>query len=70
MINNTIIQYISADFDKPPYEENNFHIESVKKIESPTRGIELTYSFNCTLFSDTDELIEIKNGKGRCHITY
>ena len=70
LIDNTVIQYKSADFDKPPYEGNNFHIESIKKIESPTRGIELTYSFNCTLFSDSNELIEIKNGKGKCSITY
>ena len=70
LINNTGISYQSSDFDKPPFNENNFYIESIKEIENPYKGIELIYSFNCTLLSDSNELIEIKNGKGRCSIKY
>ena len=70
LIDNTGIGYYSADWDKPPFKENNFYVESTKEIENPYRGIELTYSFNCTLISDSNELIEIKNGRGRCNIRY
>jgi len=70
LINNTGVEYKSADFDKLPFNENYFYIDKIKEIESPFKGIELTYSFNCTLFSNSNELIEIKNGKGRCSIRY
>lgn len=70
LINNTGIEYNSADWNKPPFNDNNFYVESIREIESPYKGIQLTYSFNCTLFSDFNELIEIKNGKGRCYFKY
>ena len=64
------ISYRSSDFGKPPHNENDFHIESIKEIESPNKGIELTYSFNCILLSDSNEIIEIKNAKGKCSFIY
>lgn len=70
IINNTGVSYLSSDFDKPPFNDNNFHIENIREIENPYKGIELTYSFNCTLLSDSNELIEIKKGKGKCTIWY
>ncbi|VXC15760.1 hypothetical protein FLAVO9AF_610012 [Flavobacterium sp. 9AF] len=70
LIDNTGIVYNSTDFGKPPYNENNFRIENIREIENPNRGIELTYSFNCTLLSDSNELIEIEKGKGKCTFWY
>ena len=70
LVNNTGIGYQSSDFGKPPHIENDFHIENIKEIESPYKGIELIYSFNCILLSDTNELIEIKNAKGKCNFIY
>jgi hypothetical protein len=70
LINNTGVSYLSTDFGKPPFNENNFQIENIREIENPSTGIELTYSFNCTLLSDSNELIEIKNGKGKCTFLY
>ena len=70
LIENTGVSYVSSDFDKPPFNDNNFHIESIREIENPYKGVELTYSFNCTLLSDSNELIEIKKGKGKCRFWY
>lgn len=70
IINNYGVEYKSANFDKLPLNENYFHIDKIKEIENPFKGIELTYSFNCSLFSKSNELLEIKNGKGRCSIRY
>jgi hypothetical protein len=70
IINNTGVSYVSSDFDKPPFNENNFHIETIREIENPYKGIVLTYSFNCSLLSDSNELIEIKKGKGKCTFWY
>jgi len=70
IVNNTGTSYSSTDFEKPPFNENNFFIENIEEVDNPLREIKLTYSFNCTLFSDTNELIEIKNGKGKCTIKY
>ena len=70
LINNTGISYLSTDFGKPPFNENNFQIESIREFESPSKGIELIYSFNCILFSDSNELIKIEKGKGKCTFLY
>ena len=70
LVDSTGVSYLSSDFDKPPFNENKFHIENIREIENPYKGIELTYSFNCTLLSDSNELIEIKKGKGKCTIWY
>ena len=70
LINNRGISYSSSDFGKPPNNENDFRIESIKEIENPNKGIELTYSFNCILLSDSNEVIEIKNAKGKCSFIY
>jgi hypothetical protein len=70
LINNTGVNYVSSDFDKPPFHENNFQIENIREIENLFKEIELTYSFNCTLLSDSNQLIEIKNGKGKCTFRY
>ncbi len=70
LINNSGIEYQSTDFGKPPFIENVFDIESVREIESPEKGIQLTYSFNCTISSDSNDLIEIKKGRGKCTFWY
>lgn len=70
LINNSGISYQSTDFGQPPFDENNFQIENIREIENPSVGIELTYSFNCTLLSDSNEVIEIENGKGKCTFLY
>ncbi len=70
LIDNRGVFYLSSDFGKPPSNENNFKIENIREIENPFIGIELTYSFNCILLSDSNELIEIKNGKGKCTFRY
>src|SRR5690606_26992723 len=70
LINNTGKSYNSTDIDNPPLNGNNFYVESLKKVEIPNKGIELIYSFNCTLFSDSNELIEIKNAKGKLFLPY
>ena len=70
LINNSGISYQSTDFGQPPFDENNFQIENIREIENPSIGIEITYSFNCTLLSDSNEVIEIKNGKGKCTFLY
>ncbi|KAB5490758.1 hypothetical protein [Flagellimonas hadalis] len=70
LINNSALRYLSTDFGKPPFDENNFQIENIREIENPSFGIELTYSFNCTLLSDSNEVLEIKNGKGKCTFLY
>tara|TARA_R110000868_G_scaffold411141_1_gene701960 strand:+ start:710 stop:1381 length:672 start_codon:yes stop_codon:yes gene_type:complete len=70
LINNSGISYQSTDFGQPPFDENNFQIENIREIVNPSVGIELIYSFNCTLLSDSNEVIEIKNGKGKCTFLY
>lgn len=70
LLNNKGIDYRSSHFGKPPYNENDFHIESIKEIEGTNKGIELIYSFNCILLSDSNEIIEIKNAKGKCSFRY
>lgn len=70
LINNTGISYLSTDYGKPPFNENNFQIENIREFETPSKGIEITYSFNCILFSDSNELIKIEKGKGKCTFYY
>jgi len=60
--------YYSSDFGIPPFIENNFFIESIREIEKPLGGIEIIFSFDSLLFSDSNKKMEIKNGKGKCFI--
>lgn len=70
IVNNTGVEYSTSDLRQSPYSYNEFSIESIKEIQTPRKGIELTYSFNCNLLSNSKELIEVKNAKGRCRFFY
>ena len=52
------------------FKNNNFTVQSVKKIENPVIGIEIIYTLNCTLIADSGKQINITNGNGKCIIEY
>ncbi|MFY7671350.1 hypothetical protein ACOSP6_09735 [Tenacibaculum sp. MEBiC06402] len=70
LVNNGGISYRSSYFNQIPDKSNNFYIESIEAIENPEKGVRITYSFNCILYSDSNEIIELKNARGRCTFRY
>jgi hypothetical protein len=52
------------------YSNSNFTIDCINIIDSNIQAVEIKYSFNCFVYSDFDDEIEILYGKGKSTFEY
>lgn len=70
-INNELNGYNTHNYTKPITSDNfNFTIDSIKAIETPTKKVEVYYSFKCIGLNSFKEELKMKNGKGKSTFEY